>query len=164
VRTIASTRPMGHFAGQADPGAISLSPLTDTARTMPASLDRVIPWRPSRTPYARERGRSTYNFAISPARPYLVVDRSLDECIRQFQSVARRHLYEIHTAQQIVARRMPARSTGSRHSSFGFNRWMLRYCVRGQACEGLVAKAARKKTERTAKEGAEAASESGFAA
>ena len=40
--------------------------------------------------------------------PYLVVDRSLDECIRQFQSVTQRHLTEIHTAQQIVARRMPA--------------------------------------------------------
>jgi hypothetical protein len=42
------------------------------------------------------------------ARPYLVVDRSLDECIRQFPSVTRRHLTEIPTAQQIVARRMPA--------------------------------------------------------
>jgi hypothetical protein len=41
------------------------------------------------------------------ARPYPVFDRSLDECIRQFLSVTQRHLYEIHTAQQIVARRMP---------------------------------------------------------
>jgi hypothetical protein len=40
--------------------------------------------------------------------PYLVVHRSLDECIRQFQSVTQHHLYEIHTAQQIVARRPPA--------------------------------------------------------
>ncbi len=36
------------------------------------------------------------------ARPYLVVDGSLDECIRQFlaRPVSQRHLYEIHTAPQ----------------------------------------------------------------
>jgi hypothetical protein len=36
------------------------------------------------------------------ARPYLVVDGSLDECIRQFlaKPVNQRHLYEIHTAPQ----------------------------------------------------------------
>jgi hypothetical protein len=36
------------------------------------------------------------------ARPYLVVDASLDECIRQFlaKPVGQRHLYEIHTAPQ----------------------------------------------------------------
>jgi hypothetical protein len=36
------------------------------------------------------------------ARPYLVVDGSLDECIRQFlaKPASQRHLYEIHTAAQ----------------------------------------------------------------
>jgi hypothetical protein len=36
------------------------------------------------------------------ARPYLVVDGSLDECIRQFlaKPASQRHLYEIHTAPQ----------------------------------------------------------------
>jgi hypothetical protein len=36
------------------------------------------------------------------ARPYLVVEGSLDECIRQFQAkpANQRHLYEIHTAPQ----------------------------------------------------------------
>ena len=36
------------------------------------------------------------------ARPYLVVEGSLDECIRQFlaKPVSQRHLYEIHTAPQ----------------------------------------------------------------
>jgi hypothetical protein len=36
------------------------------------------------------------------ARPYLVVDGSLDECIRQFlaKPAGQRHLYEIHTAPQ----------------------------------------------------------------
>ncbi len=36
------------------------------------------------------------------ARPYLVVDGTLDECIRQFlaKPVSQRHLYEIHTAAQ----------------------------------------------------------------
>jgi hypothetical protein len=36
------------------------------------------------------------------ARPYLVVDGSLDECIRQFlaRPANQRHLYEIHTAPQ----------------------------------------------------------------
>ncbi|MHB8268140.1 hypothetical protein [Bradyrhizobium sp.] len=36
------------------------------------------------------------------ARPYLIVDGSLDECIRQFlaKPVGQRHLYEIHTAPQ----------------------------------------------------------------
>jgi hypothetical protein len=36
------------------------------------------------------------------ARPYLVLDGSLDECIRQFlaKPVGQRHLYEIHTAAQ----------------------------------------------------------------
>jgi hypothetical protein len=36
------------------------------------------------------------------ARPYLVVDGTLDECIRQFLAKpdTQRHLYEIHTAPQ----------------------------------------------------------------
>ena len=36
------------------------------------------------------------------ARPYLVVEGSLDECIRQFlaKPANQRHLYEIHTAAQ----------------------------------------------------------------
>ena len=36
------------------------------------------------------------------ARPYLVVEGSLDECIRQFlaRPANQRHLYEIHTASQ----------------------------------------------------------------
>jgi hypothetical protein len=36
------------------------------------------------------------------ARPYLVVDGTLDECIRQFlaKAASQRHLYEIHTAPQ----------------------------------------------------------------
>jgi hypothetical protein len=37
------------------------------------------------------------------ARPYLVVEGTLDECIRQFlaKPANQRHLYEIHTAPQI---------------------------------------------------------------
>jgi hypothetical protein len=36
------------------------------------------------------------------ARPYLIVEGSLDECIRQFlaKPAGQRHLYEIHTAPQ----------------------------------------------------------------
>jgi hypothetical protein len=36
------------------------------------------------------------------ARPYLVADGTLDECIRQFMSkpASQHHLHEIHTAQQ----------------------------------------------------------------
>jgi hypothetical protein len=36
------------------------------------------------------------------ARPYIVVEGSLDECIRQFlaKPASQRHLYEIHTAPQ----------------------------------------------------------------
>jgi hypothetical protein len=36
------------------------------------------------------------------ARPYLIAEGSLDECIRQFlaKPVSQRHLYEIHTAPQ----------------------------------------------------------------
>jgi hypothetical protein len=36
------------------------------------------------------------------ARPYLIAEGTLDECIRQFTSkpVSQHHLYEIHTAPQ----------------------------------------------------------------
>ena len=36
------------------------------------------------------------------ARPYLIIEGTLDECIRQFmlQPESQRHLYEIHTAPQ----------------------------------------------------------------
>jgi hypothetical protein len=36
------------------------------------------------------------------ARPYLIMDGTLDECIRKFtsQPTSQRHLYEIHTAPQ----------------------------------------------------------------
>jgi len=36
------------------------------------------------------------------ARPYLIIEGTLDDCIRQFmlQPEAQRHLYEIHTAPQ----------------------------------------------------------------
>jgi len=36
------------------------------------------------------------------ARPYLIVDGTLDECIRKFMAmpVGQHHLYEIHTAAQ----------------------------------------------------------------
>ena len=36
------------------------------------------------------------------ARPYLVIDGTLDECIRKFMSqpISQHHLYEIHTAPQ----------------------------------------------------------------
>jgi hypothetical protein len=45
---------------------------------------------------------SLNNKRISDARPYLVSDGILDECIRQFMSkpASSRHLYEIHTAPQ----------------------------------------------------------------
>jgi hypothetical protein len=93
--------------------------------------------------------------------PYLVVDRSLDDPAVA-KSVTQRHLRDSHRAENCCA--PPARSTGSRHSSSGFKQWMLWYSVRGQVCEGLVAKAARKKAKRTAKQGEAAGAESGFAA
>jgi len=36
------------------------------------------------------------------ARPYLIIDRTLDECIRKFMSqpISQHDLYEIHTAPQ----------------------------------------------------------------
>ena len=40
--------------------------------------------------------------ASSGARPYLIIDGTLDECIRRFmlQPKSQHHLYEIHTAPQ----------------------------------------------------------------
>ena len=45
---------------------------------------------------------SLRNERVSDARPYLVFDGTLDECIRQFMSkpASQHHLYEIHTAPQ----------------------------------------------------------------
>ena len=45
---------------------------------------------------------SLNNERISNARPYLVSDGTLDECIRQFMSkpASNHHLYESHTAPQ----------------------------------------------------------------
>jgi hypothetical protein len=45
---------------------------------------------------------SLNNERISNARPYLVSDGTLDECIREFMSkpASKHHLYEIHTAPQ----------------------------------------------------------------
>ena len=56
-------------------------------------------------PAALRKWPSLNNERISAslgARPYLVVEGSLDECIRQFlaKPVTQRHLYEIHTAAQ----------------------------------------------------------------
>ena len=40
--------------------------------------------------------------AAEGARPYLIVDGTLDDCIRQFTAkpISQHHLYEIHTAPQ----------------------------------------------------------------
>ena len=48
---------------------------------------------------------SIKNVRVSAAdggRPYLIVDGTLDDCIRQFMAkpVSQHHLYEIHTAPQ----------------------------------------------------------------
>ena len=56
-------------------------------------------------PAALRKWPSLNNERISAslgARPYLVIEGSLDECIRQFlaKPANQRHLYEIHTAPQ----------------------------------------------------------------
>jgi hypothetical protein len=53
-------------------------------------------------PAALRKWPSLNNERISDARPYLVSDGTLDECIRQFMSkpASQHHLYEIHTAPQ----------------------------------------------------------------
>jgi hypothetical protein len=40
--------------------------------------------------------------ASAGARPYIVIDGTLDECIRKFMTIPKtqHHLYEIHTAAQ----------------------------------------------------------------
>ena len=45
---------------------------------------------------------SLKNERVSNARPYLVSEGTLDECVREFLSkpVSSHHLYEIHTAPQ----------------------------------------------------------------
>jgi hypothetical protein len=53
-------------------------------------------------PAALRKWPSLNNERISNARPYLVSDGTLDECIRQFMSkpASQHHLYDIHTAPQ----------------------------------------------------------------
>ena len=56
-------------------------------------------------PAALRKWPSVNNERVSAslgARPYLIIDGTLDECIRKFMSqpVSQRHLYEIHTAPQ----------------------------------------------------------------
>jgi hypothetical protein len=56
-------------------------------------------------PAALRKWPSVNNERVSAslgARPYLIIDGSLDECIRKFMSqpISQRHLYEIHTAPQ----------------------------------------------------------------
>jgi hypothetical protein len=40
--------------------------------------------------------------AAEGARPYLIVEGTLDDCIRQFMArpISQQHLYEIHTSRQ----------------------------------------------------------------
>ena len=57
------------------------------------------------TPAALRKWPSVNNERVSAslgARPYLIIDGTLDECIRKFMSqpISQRHLYEIHTAPQ----------------------------------------------------------------
>src|ERR1035437_2091127 len=51
------------------------------------------------------------------ARPYLIIDGTLDECIRKFMSqpISQHHLYEIHTAPQsdLVSAVLSAELTGA---------------------------------------------------
>ena len=53
-------------------------------------------------PAVLKKWPSLNNERISNARPYLVSEGTLDECIRQFMSkpASQHHLYEIHTAPQ----------------------------------------------------------------
>ena len=56
-------------------------------------------------PAALRKWPSVNNERVSAslgARPYLIIDGTLDECIRKFMSqpTSQRHLYEIHTAPQ----------------------------------------------------------------
>jgi hypothetical protein len=54
-------------------------------------------------PATLQKWPSIKNERISTAaRPYLIVDGTLDDCIRQFMAkrISQHHLYEIHTAPQ----------------------------------------------------------------
>jgi hypothetical protein len=58
-----------------------------------------------RAPATLRKWPSVNNERVSAslgARPYLIIDGTLDECIRKFmlQSKSQHHLYEIHTAPQ----------------------------------------------------------------
>jgi hypothetical protein len=58
-----------------------------------------------RAPATLRKWPSVNNERVSTtlgARPYLIIDGTLDECIRRFMSQPRsqHHLYEIHTAPQ----------------------------------------------------------------
>ena len=57
-------------------------------------IDSVLPQWPS---VNKERVS-----ALLGARPYMIIDETLDECIRRFmqQPETQHHLYEIHTAPQ----------------------------------------------------------------
>jgi len=57
-------------------------------------IDSVLPQWPS---VNKERVS-----ALLGARPYMIIDGTLDECIQKFvfQPESQRHLYEIHTAPQ----------------------------------------------------------------
>jgi hypothetical protein len=59
--------------------------------------------RQSDAPATLRKWPSVNNVSASlGARPYLIIDGTLDECIRQFMSkpASQHHLYEIHTALQ----------------------------------------------------------------
>jgi len=54
-------------------------------------------------PATLRKWRSIKNERVSSADgPYLIVDGTLDDCIRQFMAkpISQHHLYEIHTAPQ----------------------------------------------------------------
>jgi len=68
---------------------------------------------------------SVRNERVSTAdRPYLILDGTLDECIRQFMArhISQHHLYEIHTAPQgelvsaILSARQMLKLPGARFS------------------------------------------------
>jgi hypothetical protein len=56
-------------------------------------------------PQSSENGHQSTRSASAPhlgARPYMIIEGPLDECIQQFMQrpESQRHLYEIHTAPQ----------------------------------------------------------------
>jgi len=59
----------------------------------------------SALPQSSENGHQSTMSALAPslgARPYMIIEGTLDECIRKFMSLpkSQHHLYEIHTAPQ----------------------------------------------------------------